>query len=211
MLRAQTTSGTDRWEKDIVAFEEQDRVAPPPKDAIVFLGSSTIRGWDLAACFPGRTLINRGFGGSQTSDALHFVDRLATKHAPRAVVVYEGDNDIAQGKSPETVCQDFLALVERIHAVVPDCPVLFLGIKPSIKRWELWPTMQEANQLVATHAAGTPLVRYIDTAPATLGADGMPNPALFKEDGLHLNDAGNQAWARLVEPYLAQIDLERIE
>src|SRR5688500_2777521 len=72
----------DRFERDIVAFEERDKVAPPPKGEIVFVGSSTIRLWDTAAAFPDLKIINRGFGGSWLSEATRYADRIIIPYEP---------------------------------------------------------------------------------------------------------------------------------
>jgi len=92
-----------RWEPDIRRFEDQDRKKPPAQGGIVFVGSSTIRRWDLAKSFPGLPAVNRGFGGSHMTDSLRYVDRIVTPYHPRVVVVYAGDNDLASGKSPQRV------------------------------------------------------------------------------------------------------------
>src|SRR5262245_298810 len=34
-----------QWEKDVAAFEAADRTTPPPKNALLFVGSSTIVRW----------------------------------------------------------------------------------------------------------------------------------------------------------------------
>ena len=64
------TNAFAKWEKEIGAFEAADRTNPPPKGALLFIGSSTIRMWKtLAQDLPGHTTINRGFGGSQIVDS----------------------------------------------------------------------------------------------------------------------------------------------
>src|SRR5690242_14919813 len=66
-----------KWAKEIAAFEEKDRQNPPPKGGIVFVGSSSIRKWTtLAEDFPHHQVLNRGFGGSQLIDSVHFADRI---------------------------------------------------------------------------------------------------------------------------------------
>src|SRR4051794_6395257 len=91
-----------KWEKEIAAFEEKDRQNPPPKGAIVFIGSSSIRKWaTLAEDFSHHQVINRGFGGSQIIDSVHFADRIVLPYEPRMVVLYAGGNDIHLGKAPE--------------------------------------------------------------------------------------------------------------
>ena len=94
-----------RWEEAIAAFEQQDKISPPPQDGIVFVGSSSIRLWDVKKAFPDLPGINRGFGGSHMGDSDHFADRIVIPYKPRVVVVFAGGNDIASGTSPEQVCR----------------------------------------------------------------------------------------------------------
>ncbi len=191
-----------RWEQLIRAFEESDRESPPPKGGIVFLGSSSFRRWDLDRSFPGKGLINRGFGGSQMADALRYLDRIVLPLAPRTLFIYEGDNDIGNGKSPETVEREFRELVSRVHASLPMTKIVFVSVKPSIRRWHLIDKAREANALVRQIAEEDPLVDYIDADRPLLGPDGKPRRDLFVDDELHLNDAGYAIWADLVAPHL---------
>ena len=192
----------DRWENAIRAFEESDQANPPPDGGIVFLGSSSFRRWDLDKSFPGKGLINRGFGGSQMADALRYLDRIVLPLAPRTLFIYEGDNDIGNGKSPETVEREFRELAARVHASLPDTKIVFVSVKPSIRRWHLIDKVRETNARVRAIAEKHPLVEYIDVDRPLLGSDGKPRRDLFVEDELHLNDAGYAIWAELVAPYL---------
>ena len=126
-----------RWEKAIAAFEEQDAKKPPPQNAIVFVGSSSVRLWKLQKSFPDLQTINRGFGGSQIVDSVHFAERIILKHEPRIVALYAGDNDIAAGKSPTQVAADFKQFVKSVRIMLPKTRIIFIAIKPSIKRWNL--------------------------------------------------------------------------
>ena len=93
-----------KWERDIAAYEAQDRTNAPAPGCIVFTGSSYIRLWQsLAADFPGRPVANRGFGGCQLADVYHYADRIVIGYAPRTVALYAGGNDIAAKKPPEIV------------------------------------------------------------------------------------------------------------
>ncbi|MCY4594506.1 MAG: SGNH/GDSL hydrolase family protein [Bryobacterales bacterium] len=194
--------GPDRWEGAIRAFEESDRANPPPEGGIVFLGSSSFRRWDLDKSFPGRGLINRGFGGSQMADALRYLDRIVLPLKPRILLLYEGDNDLASGKSPETVASEFHEMVARVHAALPATKIVFVGIKPSIRRWNLIGSIREANARVRTVTESSELLVYIDVDAPLLGDDGEPRPDLFVEDGLHLSAAGYAIWTELVAPHL---------
>jgi lysophospholipase L1-like esterase len=200
--RAEDRADFSRWEKDIAAFEQQDKDNPPPKHAILFVGSSSIRRWDLAKSFPDLDVINRGFGGSQLADSVHFAPRIVLKHEPRLVVLYAGDNDIAAGKSPEQVADDFDGFVQAVHDKLPKTRILYLSIKPSIKRWQLVDKMRKANSLIEARCKQDDWLRYIDVATPLLGDDGKPRAELFVEDGLHLNDKGYALWASVLKPQL---------
>lgn len=200
--RPDDRTGPARWEKDIAAFERRDREAPPPKGAVVFVGSSSIRLWDLAKSFPDVATINRGFGGSQLADAAHFAPRIVVPYEPRLVVLYAGDNDLAAGKTPEQVFADFKDFVRAVRAGLPKTRVVYLSIKPSVARWKLVDRGRQANALIEAYCKQEDRLRYVDVGTALLGADGKPRPELFRADGLHLNDRGYARWAEVVKPYL---------
>ena len=191
-----------RWESAMKAFEEQDAKQPPPKNGILFVGSSSIRKWDLKKWFPDRNAINRGFGGSEVSDSVEFADRIILKHSPRVVVVYAGDNDIAHEKTPQQVCDDYKKLVGLIHADLPRTKVVFIAVKPSIKRWALVDKIREANRLVTEFTANDERLAFVDIDKPMIGSDGTPQPDLFVKDGLHLSEKGYALWTKLVRPHL---------
>lgn len=201
-LLAQEKQGFERWEDDIAAFERRDAQNPPPENAVLFVGSSSIRLWDLEMSFPKIETINRGFGGSQIADSVHFADRIVLKHKPRIVVMYAGDNDINAGKSPERVAADFKKFIKTVHADLPETRILFIAIKPSIKRWALAGKMKQANRRIKKICDTNDLLAYIDIFTPMLGPDGRPREELFVEDGLHLNETGYQLWADRVAPHL---------
>lgn len=191
-----------KWEKDIAAFEAKDKEKAPPQKGIVFLGSSSIRLWDLKQSFPDFDVINRGFGGSQIADSVHFADRLIVKYNPRLVVFYAGDNDIALGKKPERVAEDFKSLVEIIHKDLPKTKVVFIAIKPSPSRWALIDKQRKANALIEALCKKDERLTYLDVVTPLLGEDGKPRQNLFQKDGLHLNAEGYKLWAELLKPLL---------
>ncbi|HLA39395.1 MAG TPA: SGNH/GDSL hydrolase family protein [Candidatus Glassbacteria bacterium] len=194
---------SDRWEPAIAAFEAADRVQYPPPGATVFIGSSSIRAWTtLAEDFRGLPVVNRGFGGSQMEDAARYVDRIVAQYGPLAVVLYEGDNDIAAGKSPEMVAANFGKFVAAVRSKMPVIPVYVISIKPSLARWSIWPRMKEANELIQARCAQARGVYFIDVAPPMLGSDGTPRTDIFVSDGLHLNRKGYDIWTAAVKPFL---------
>ncbi len=193
----------NRWEAAIREFEAADREKAPPTSAVLFVGSSSIRGWKtLAKDFAPLTVINRGFGGSQLADAHHFADRIIIPYRPKAVVIYAGDNDIAAGKTPETVLADFKRLAGKIRRDLPKCRVYFIAIKPSIARWKLWPKMKAANAKVAAYIKDNKWAGYFDISKPLLDENNKPRPDLFATDGLHLSAKGYAAWTKVIKPVL---------
>lgn len=191
------------WSTDMARFAAEDAANPPPTHPYVFTGSSSVRMWEtLAEDFPGKPVLNRGFGGSQVRDAVHYADEVAIRYRPRKIVIYSGDNDINAGRSPEQVLSDFRAFVARVHRDLPGTPVAFLAIKPSPSRAAQLPRQQRANALVKAEAERSAHVEFIDVATPMLDAGGQPRPELFIEDRLHMNRAGYELWRGVVAPYL---------
>jgi lysophospholipase L1-like esterase len=192
----------ERWEKELAAFDAADKATPPPQGEIVFIGSSSIQRWDLAKSFPDLKAINRGIAGSELGDAVRLVDRLVLAYSPRLVVVYAGDNDIAGGRTSEDVVVQFERLVSRIHAMLPQTRIVFIGLKPSILRWSQVDRMRAANARVKAFCERDDRVAFVDVDWAMLGWDERPRKELFVPDGLHMTAEGYQVWAALLRPYL---------
>ena len=192
----------EKWEASIRKFEVQDKDSPQPKMANLFVGSSSIRMWKLDQSFPKFKTINRGFGGSEIADSIHFADRIILKHQPTVVLLYAGDNDISHGKFAETVTADFRKFVSAVRKELPDVEIGFIAIKPSIKRWNLASEMRKANKAVASICEKDDHLTYVDIFKPMLGEDGKPRPELFLKDGLHLNEEGYKLWASIVRPLL---------
>ena len=196
-----------RWAKEISAFEAADRTNPPPRDAVLFIGSSSILRWtNLAQAFPGHKVINRGFGGSQLADSVAFVDRIVTPYRPKLVLLYAGDNDIASGKAPEQVFADFKAFVGRIHAVQPSAQIGYIAIKPCPSREKFLDQVKAANRLIREYCGTNERLLFIDTFTPMLAADGRPRADLCVKDMLHLNAEGYELWASILRPVLDKYD-----
>jgi lysophospholipase L1-like esterase len=192
----------DRWEPAIAKFEARDQEAFPAKNGLLFVGSSSIVGWDLTKSFPDSGAINRGFGGSQIADSVRYAERIVLPYEPRVVVFYAGDNDLQSGKTPQQVLADYEAFVAKVHDRLPKTRIVYIGIKPSIARWKIVDKVREANKRIADRAAKDERLVFVDVDGPMLGDDGRPRAELFKPDGLHLNDDGYALWKKLVEPHL---------
>lgn len=191
------------WEDEIAAIEEVDHINPPPRGAVLFIGSSTIRMWkSLAEDFPDHQVINRGFGGSEIADATHFADRLIFPHEPRQIFLRSGGNDIHAGRLPEEVAADFSDFVHTVHERLPNTEIIFIGLSPVPSRWSEADKNRALNRRVRRMALGMPRVSFVDAYDLSLTPDGQARPELFQSDKLHFNADGYKLLAARVRPYL---------
>ena len=194
---------TGRFESEIRAFEAHDREMPPPQNAVLFVGSSTIRMWcTLDRDFPALRVVNRGFGGSEMSDLLFYAPRVVLPYRPRTIVLYEGDNDLAAGKTPADVRDAFRRFTALVRERLPDTRLVYVSIKPSLAREKLLPQIRAANAMLRDDARRDGRIVYVDLFAPMLRADGKPRPELFGGDGLHMNSAGYALWRATLLPVL---------
>ena len=190
-----------RFEAEIRAFEAADRALPPPLGGVVFVGSSSIKNWSgVAADFPGIPVLNRGFGGSTLADVVHYADRTVLRYRPHLVVLYAGDNDLAEGRTPERVLDDYRAFVARLRSTLPLARVVYVSIKPSPSRRAYIRRMRETNQRIRAEVARDSLQSFVDVFSPMLDANGQPRAELFLADSLHMTRAGYLLWRALLAP-----------
>jgi len=188
-----------RFDEQIKEFLKWDRQNSVPDDAVLFVGSSSIRMWQTHISFPGFKVINRGFGGSHTSDAIYFAEQIVFGYKPKVIVFYEGDNDIASGKTPERVFKDYKTFVKLVNKKLPKTPIIFIAIKPSSSRWSFWPKMKEANDMIKAYSDKNKKLFFADLAAPLIGKNGKPDDSLFLEDLLHLNEKGYAVWTSILK------------
>ena len=209
-LFAQHLPDPERFENAIRQFEAQDQLNAPPEGAIVLTGSSSIARWNdqAEAALAPLTVIPRGFGGSIMHDVLHYLDRVALAYKPRAILIYEGDNDTSGNDPiPNEVILDHLGqIVGRIHDVLPEARVYVLSVKPSVLRRNAWPLAQQVNAGYKELADNDPLVYYVDVATPFLDNDGNVMTDIFVRDNLHLNDLGNAIWGAAIKAALMPME-----
>lgn len=200
-----TTAQTNPFEPEIKAFEAKDAANPPITGQILLYGSSTLRLWSsYQTDFANKNLkvVNRGFGGSQTSDANLFFDRIVVPHKPKYIFFYEGDNDINAGKSIETVYADFKTFMQKVKTQLPDTRVVFFAIKPCPSRIQHFEKEKVFNKWVKKMSRKDKNLYYIDTFNIMLGSDGKPMSKLFIKDMLHMNADGYALWTIQVQKFL---------
>lgn len=192
-----------RFAAELNAFMRQDSASPPPPAPVLFVGSSSIRMWEsLATDFPGIPVLNRGFGGSRMDDVLRYADRVVFRYKPRAIVLYEGDNDLQDGRTPARIAGDVAEFLSRVRTTLPQARVVCLAVKPSPSRWNLAEKVRQTNALLQAVVAQDTMATYVDVYTPMLGADGRPRAELFLADSLHMTPAGYAIWRDAVAPAL---------
>jgi lysophospholipase L1-like esterase len=196
---------TPKFYNDIQKFRSEDSVAMPPKNAIVFTGSSSFTRWtDVQARFPGYTIINRGFGGSSLPDVIRYVDDVVIKYHPKQVVIYCGENDAAGDSAitADTITKRFRQLFGMIREKLPKASIAFVSMKPSPSRRKVKPVVVKANSMIKEFLGKQKNTAYIDIFPKMLNAAQQPVPELFVSDSLHMSEKGYDIWQAAIRPYL---------
>jgi lysophospholipase L1-like esterase len=190
------------FEQEVASLES--RRIDSSQRPIIFYGSSSIRRWKtLSEDFVGYPVVNCGFGGSRLIDCLRYVSPLVLRLKPAAVVVYAGDNDLAQGAQPEQAFASFRDLYGALRGYSEQMPIAYISVKPCPARIRYVDNILRYNQMVEGFLQHQPATKYIDIFTAMLGPDHKPNPALFVQDQIHLSDLGYQILRRDVSSFLS--------
>jgi len=190
---------------EIAHFKNLDSAQAPPRNAILFTGSSSFRKWtDVQSYFPHKTIINRGFGGSTLTDMIYYAKDLLLPYHPREIVIYCGENDLAYSDSvtPNLVLDRFKKFFAILRSYMPRVPVVYLSIKPSPSRQRLMPRMVTANHLIRSFIIRQPHTYFVDIYHRMLDASGKPMADIFLDDSLHMNARGYRIWQKALDPYL---------
>lgn len=203
LAHGQTYERAALWQKEIDAFAEIDRKQTAPANAVLFVGSSTIRGWrTLRADFPGLAFVNRGFGGAHLEDVNFYFERIVAAHRAKKVVLYAGENDIAAGKTADRVFGDFVIFAELLRKNSPKTELIFVSVKPSPARMKFWAEMKRANSLIENEIKRRERAKFVDVSAAMLESAETPKPEIYQADGIHLNEKGYRIWREALSKHL---------
>lgn len=205
------------WRLAIKKFLREDKNDPPPQNAVLFTGSSSIRFWDsLERDMAPYPVINRGFGGSMMHQVVHYMDEIVFPYKPAAIFLYAGENDIAglvvtRKHSADEVCEHFEEFCRQVFQQLPHTPIHYISIKPAKSRKKYWPEMQRANRLIKDFCASDPRLRYVDVVPPMQNKAGETRGELFTRDGIHLNEKGYAVWSKVIRPVVEELAAETLE
>ncbi|MFL2621257.1 MAG: GDSL-type esterase/lipase family protein [Flavobacteriaceae bacterium] len=206
-----------KWEKDISKLESQDQSEKYTENAILFIGSSSIRAWNSMEkdMFPYET-IKRGYGGAHYSDIIHFTKRLVKNHSPKAILIFVANDIKGNNKSdiysknltdrtPNEVKRLFKLVIDQIRSVHKEIPIFGIETTPTKSRWKAWPKISLANDLIKEYCESKDNLYYISTRNHYIGKNGLPTEELFIRDKLHLNRKGYALWGEIIKKNLKKI------
>jgi lysophospholipase L1-like esterase len=189
------------WYEDDIKQLEKKRAELTSTPETLFYGSSSIRMWaSLNADFKDINPVNLGFGGSTLAACTWFFDRVMKGYQPKRLIIYAGDNDLADGRHPEEVFIFFQQLVVEAAKRFGPLPCYFISLKPSISRWKLVDQFRYTNKLIAAEIAQNhPDWHWIDIFNTMLKPDGQPDAANYLSDGLHPSEKGYLIWKTQIQ------------
>ena len=189
----------------IKAFLDEDRTAPPPKEAILFIGSSIFRQWtNVKEHMAPLPVFNRAFGGSRTWEVLHYMDQIVLPYRPRIIVYYTGSNDVNAGEPAAAITGRIKAFMAKAHGALPDTRIYFVAINRSPDKRERWNVVDAVNADLKALTATTPYLRYIDLNPVLFDSRGEPRTELYRPDGLHFHPPAYDCLRRIIKPVLTE-------
>jgi lysophospholipase L1-like esterase len=200
-----------RFEPEIRAFESLDSAEHPATGQILLYGSSTMRLWNTYnRDLTGYKVVNRGFGGSEMSDAVYFFDRVVVPLQPSLILLYEGDNDISNGKkTPAQIFEDFKVFMAMVAEKLPETRVAVYSLRPSTARVKTMPEQRLVNDLFKKYCQENPKkAYYIDVFETLLTESGLPNSEYLAPDHLHLNEKGYGLWTKATRDFLERINIQ---
>lgn len=191
------------YEEEVKQLERAHRL-DREHPGVVFYGSSSIRLWkSLEDDFDYMKVTNLGFGGSTLAACVWFFERIMIDYRPKALVVYAGDNDLGDGRNPEEIFIFFQQLMVKVNQLFGILPCYFISLKPSLTRWQMADQFRYTNNLIESEIIKlNSHWKFIDVFKKMLNKDGLPNPALYDHDGLHLSEEGYRLWAAIVKEKL---------
>ena len=198
-------SGLSRFEAEIEKMEAEDANRQAQANEILFIGSSSIRMWSsLQRDMAPMPVINRGFGGSTLPEVIHYADRIIFPYEPRLIVLYCGENDISEGATPQQVAKSFIRLDSMVQEKLPDSQMIYVSMKPSLARWNLWSQYQAGNLLIHQYIDKKPNRFYLESSVPML-LQQSPDSTIFIEDGLHMNEKGYRKWTAYIKPLVRKL------
>lgn len=197
-----------QYDAEIARWKSQDALDPVPEGSVPFVGSSSIRRWEtLTQDFADYNTIQRGLGGALMSELLAQEADLVLRYKPRAVVVWGGTNDLANGASGASVASNFQTFANNLLTAQPNVDLFYIGIMPTPGRQGNRAQEDAANSLISAMAASNPKLHYINMPAAFAPLNPYGGSAFTSKfvDSIHLNRSGYELFSSTVRAQLEPV------
>ncbi|WP_299251710.1 cyclic nucleotide-binding domain-containing protein [uncultured Aquimarina sp.] len=200
------------WRNEIRRLKRRVNGLASQENLIAIYGSSSVRLWvSMQKDLIPFNVVNLGFGGSTFTWCIHYFDEIFKEAFPSKIVLYAGENDLSEGKTPQEVLTSCNELVQMIYAKYPDVELALISLKPSVEREYMIPQIIETNLLLSKYFITELKAQYINVFGQMITTDNRPFPELYLSDGLHLNKEGYKVWSNTVKKALQTADNLELE
>jgi GDSL-like Lipase/Acylhydrolase family len=193
------------WEEDIQLFDSLNLVEIPDENSLMVAGSSSVRLWDsIQSDLAPYHVIRRGYGGAKLTDFNYYVNRIIEPGKFKAILIFVA-NDIKGGDTDRTPREVFLlyrTLMKQLLARNPETPLFWIEVTPTPNRWNVIDEVVSAGDMIRDYSNRHKNLYYIDTYDIFMNGNGMPDPAYFRNDMLHLNREGYEIWSERIKQSL---------
>ena len=174
---------------------------------VMLAGSSSIEFWtsskeDLNPVVS----YNHGIGGTTIEEWTNSLNpRLVYPYKPKMVVYYVGINNVINSKqNATTIWNNLKTFFDETHKALPDTKVqyILMNLIPGYK--EYFTTIEEVNAQAINYQKSNTWLTLINPGEALLKANGEPNAAYFRVDGLHLSYYGYVIWGGIIKESIYQ-------
>lgn len=171
------------------------------KPKMLLVGSSSMRRWKEAkVVFRGYKVVNKAIGGTTVTDWLKLYKKRIVDQKPDVILFYCGANDIQDGGGITGLenAENTKVLLESIRKKLKKTKVFYISINHCIRNPHAWGEIDASNEAMKRYCEKKKNIYYVDIVAASLLPDGTPNPALFREDGIHPTKQGFKVWNRVI-------------
>ena len=173
------------------------------KRRLVFVGDSIIHGGPWQYWLPEHYVTNFAFPGHTTSDMEALLPAVV-ESCPELLIVMIGTNDFGKYRLPEDiVIENILKNAKLLRELLPDVPIIWNSLSP--RSYEFSQSMISVNTRIrpVLEELG---IQFFDTFSLLKDSEKdiieikyCADPETF---GLHLNNAGYEAWFQGLSPVI---------
>lgn len=170
---------------------------------VIFLGNSITEMGDWKKATNDTTVINRGIGGDVTYGILKRLNDIIIRK-PSKLFILIGINDISKDIPDVIIANNYLKIVNTIHAQSPDTKIYVQSILPLDPTHDRFPQHYDkqehvisVNKLIKANA-GAGNYTFINIYPLFLNKEGHLD-SQYTIEGLHLKPEAYMVWARFLK------------